>query len=201
MSGYCAYAPGDPVHASYHATEYGFPQRDEKVLFERLILEINQAGLSWGTILKKREGFAKAYRGFDPAVVAKFGDKDVARLLADAGIIRNRLKVAAAIENAKRILAIRKSHGSFAAWLDEHHPLEKAEWVKLFKKTFVFTGGEITGEFLTSLGYLPNAHAPDCPVHQKLVKLSPPWMTAARKSAVKLPAVKNRRVKKPAPKK
>ena len=175
MSGYCAYAPGDPVHASYHASEYGFPQRDDKVLFERLILEINQAGLSWGTILKKREGFAKAYRGFDLAKVARFGDRDVARLLADAGIIRNRLKVAAAIENAKRVLAIRKSHGSFVDWIDAHHPLEKAEWVKLFKKTFVFTGGEITGEFLMSLGYLPNAHAPDCPVHKKLVKLSPPW--------------------------
>jgi len=180
MSGYCAYAPGDPVHASYHAREYGFPQRDDKVLFERLILEINQAGLSWGTILKKREGFAKAYRGFDPAVVARFGDRDVARLLADAGIIRNRLKVAAAIENAKRILALRKSHGSFAAWLDEHHPLEKPEWVKLFKKTFVFTGGEITGEFLMSLGYLPNAHAPHCPVHKKLVELSPPWLVAEK---------------------
>ena len=88
MSGYCDYAPGDPVHASYHASEYGFPQRDDKALFERLILEINQAGLSWGTILKKREGFYKAYRGFDPAKVTKFGDKDVARLLADASIIR-----------------------------------------------------------------------------------------------------------------
>ena len=180
MSGYCDYAPGDPVHASYHASEYGFPQRDDKVLFERLILEINQAGLSWGTILKKREGFFKAYRGFDIAKVAKFGDKDVARLLADAGIIRNRLKVAAAIENAKRLLSIIKSHGSFAAWLDEHHPLEKAAWVKLFKKTFVFTGGEITGEFLMSLGYLPNAHGADCPVYKKLVKLSPPWLVAEK---------------------
>ena len=190
MSGYCDYAPGDPVHASYHASEYGFPQRDDKALFERLILEINQAGLSWGTILKKREGFYKAYRGFDPAKLAKFGDKDVARLLADASIIRNRLKVAAAIENAKRLLAIIKSHGSFAAWLDEHHPLEKAEWVKLFKKTFVFTGGEITGEFLISLGYLPNAHGADCPIYKKLVKLSPPWMTATTKPTAQKPSTK-----------
>jgi DNA-3-methyladenine glycosylase I len=183
MSGYCDYAPGDPLHASYHNTEYGFPQRDDKVLFERLILEINQAGLSWGTILKKREGFFKAYRGFDPAVVAKFGAKDVARLLADAGIIRNKLKVAAAIENAKRILAIQESHGSFVAWIDAHHPLEKAEWVKLFKKTFVFTGGEITGEFLMSLGYLPNAHGEHCPIYKKLVKLSPPWLKAEKAKA------------------
>jgi DNA-3-methyladenine glycosylase I len=183
MSGYCDYAPGDPLHASYHNSEYGFPQRDDKVLFERLILEINQAGLSWGTILKKREGFSKAYRGFDPAAVAKFGAKDVARLLADAGIIRNRLKVAAAIENAKRVLAIQKSHGSFVAWLDAHHPLDKPKWVKLFKKTFVFTGGEITGEFLMSLGYLPNAHGANCPIYRKLVKLSPPWLVAEKAAA------------------
>lgn len=189
MSGYCDYAPSDPLHAPYHDTEYGFPQRDDKVLFERLVLEINQAGLSWGTILKKREGFFKAYRGFDIAKVAKFGEADVARLLADPAIIRNRLKVAAAIENAKRVLVIIKAHGSFADWLDAHHPLAKEEWVKLFKKTFVFTGGEITDEFLMSLGYLPNAHREDCPVFKKLAKRSPPWLAAekaaARKSAAK----------------
>ncbi len=194
MSGYCDYAPGDPLHAPYHNSEYGFPQRDDKVLFERLVLEINQAGLSWGTILKKREGFFKAYRGFDIAKIAKFGEADVARLLADASIIRNRLKVAAAIENAKRVLVIIKAHGSFADWLDTHHPLAKEEWVKLFKKTFVFTGGEITGEFLMSLGYLPNAHREDCPVFKKLAKQSPPWMKAAK---AKQPASK----KKPAAKK
>jgi DNA-3-methyladenine glycosylase I len=194
MSGYCDYAPGDPLHAAYHDREYGFPQRDDKVLFERLILEINQAGLSWGTILKKREGFMKAYRGFDPALVAAFGQRDVARLLADASIIRNRLKVAAAIENAKRLLPIIDSHGSFADWLDAHHPLSKDEWIKLFKKTFVFTGGEITGEFLMSLGYLPNAHAPHCPIYKTLAKLNPPWMAVPRTrrtdEATKMPARK-----------
>lgn len=192
MSGYCDYAPGDPLHAPYHNSEYGFPQRDDKVLFERLVLEINQAGLSWGTILKKREGFFKAYRGFDIAKIAKFGEADVARLLGDASIIRNRLKVAAAIENAKRVLVIIKDHGSFADWLDKHHPLTKEEWVKLFKKTFVFTGGEITGEFLMSLGYLPNAHREDCPVFKRLAKQSPPWMKAAKakKPATKKPAAK-----------
>ena len=90
------------------------------------------------------------------------------RLLADAAIIRNRLKVAAAIDNARRIQAIRESHGSFADWLDAHHPRSKAAWVALFKETFRFTGGEIVGEFLMSLGYLPGAHVPSCPVHRRI---------------------------------
>ena len=180
MSGYCLYAPGDPLHAPYHDREYGFPQRDEAVLFERLVLEINQAGLSWGLMLKKRESFRLAFRGFEVDKVARFGERDVQRLLADAGIIRNKLKVAAAIENAKRIRALRQSHGSFADWLDAQHPLSKPDWVKLFKRTFLFTGGEITGEFLMSLGYLPGAHREDCPVYRKLAKKRPPWMTAAQ---------------------
>lgn len=176
MSAYCDFAPGDPLHGPYHDSEYGFPQRDDAVLFERLVLEINQAGLSWATILRKRAHFQKAYRGFDLDKVARFGERDVARLLADAGIIRNRLKVNAAIENARRIVAIRESHGSFAAWLDVHHPLPKEEWVKLFRRTFLFTGGEITGEFLMSLGYLSGAHRPTCPIYRKLAELLPPWM-------------------------
>src|SRR5690606_32462090 len=90
MASYCDYAPGHPLHGPYHDTEYGFPQRDEAVLFERLLLEINQAGLSWGTILAKREGFRRAYHGFDVEAVANYGEADVARLLADPGIIRNR---------------------------------------------------------------------------------------------------------------
>jgi DNA-3-methyladenine glycosylase I len=97
-------------------------------------------------------------------------------LLADAGIIRNRLKVDAAIENARRIKVLRREHGSFAAWLSAHHPREKAEWVKLFKKTFIFTGGEIVGEFLMSIGYLPGAHRGDCPVQRRIAGLGPPWM-------------------------
>src|SRR6476620_7400009 len=99
MSGYCDFAPDAPLHAPYHNLEYGFPQRDDAVLFERLILEINQAGLSWGLMLKKRESFRKAFRDFDIDKVARFGERDVERLLNDAGIIRNKLKVAAAIEN------------------------------------------------------------------------------------------------------
>lgn len=175
MSSYCDIAPGHPVHAHYHAHEYGFPQRDERELFERLLLEINQAGLSWETILKKREGFRAAYDGFDVDAVAAYGEADVQRLLGDSRIIRNRLKVRAAIHNAQVIRTLRLSHGSFAAWLDAMHPRSKPEWVKLFRKTFRFTGGEITGEFLMSLGYLPGAHREDCPVHARIVGLSPPW--------------------------
>lgn len=175
MSGYCDIAPGHPFHGPYHDTEYGFPARDEAVLFERLALEINQAGLSWLTVLKKRSAFAAAFAGFDVDRVAAFDDADVARLLADPGIIRNRLKIAAVIANARRIQELRHSHGGFANWLDAHHPLDKAGWVKLFKQNFRFTGGEIVGEFLMSLGYLPGAHRPDCPAFQRIAILNPPW--------------------------
>jgi DNA-3-methyladenine glycosylase I len=176
VSGYCDVAPGHEWHGPYHDREYGFPLSGDAELFERLLLEINQAGLSWLTILKKRGAFRKAYHGFDPARVARYGPQDVRRLLADAGIIRNRLKVEAAVENAKTVLAMRKSHGSFAGWLDAHHPLSKEEWVKLFKKTFRFTGGEIVGEFLLSTGYLPGAHKESCPVYRKVAKLRPAWL-------------------------
>ena len=176
MTGYCDSAPGHPFHGPYHDTEYGFPTTEESVLLERLVLEINQAGLSWLTVLKKRAAFDKAFRGFDVDMVADFTDDDRARLLTDAAIIRNRLKVNAAIENAGRVRAMRDSHGGFKAWLDAHHPMPKTDWVKLFKKTFLFTGGEITGEFLMSTGYLPGAHVPNCPIHRKLERLRPPWM-------------------------
>jgi DNA-3-methyladenine glycosylase I len=172
---YCDAAPGHMFHGPYHDTEYGFPSRDDAVLFERLVLEINQAGLSWLTILKKRGAFTAAFAGWDLDRVAAFGQDDVERLLADPGIIRNKLKVNAAIENARRLLALRAAHGSFAAWLDEHHPRPKEEWVKLFRKNFVFTGGEIVGEFLMSLGYLPGAHVASCPVQARVLALRPPW--------------------------
>lgn len=176
---YCDAAPGHEFHGPYHDNDYGFPVRDDSVLFERLVLEINQAGLSWLTILKKRAAFHDAFEGFDPAVVARYGDKDRERLLADARIIRNRLKVDAAIENARRVCALREEHGSFAAWLDAQHPLAKDDWVRLFKKTFKFTGGEITGEFLMSTGYLPGAHVLECPVYARISALDPPWMATA----------------------
>ena len=175
MSAYCDVAPGDPWHGPYHDAEYGFPLTRDSELFERLVLEINQAGLSWLTILKKREQFRRAYHGFDVERVARYGARDVRRLLGDAGIIRNRLKVAAAIANAKTILELRESHGGFHGWLLEHHPRPKAEWVKLFKRTFRFTGGEIVGEFLLSTGWIPGAHRESCPVYPRVVKAKPMW--------------------------
>jgi DNA-3-methyladenine glycosylase I len=175
---YCAAAPGHPLHGPYHDTEYGFPARDDRVLFERLVLEINQAGLSWLTILKKRPAFAAAFEGYDVDRIAAYGPAEVERLLGDPGIIRNRLKVEAVIENARRVQRLREAHGSFAAWVDRHHPRSKEAWVRLFKETFRFTGGEIVGEFLMSLGYLPGAHDPGCPVYAEIVRLAPPWHRA-----------------------
>jgi len=176
MATYCDIAPGHPYHGPYHAKEYGFPIRDDAKLFERLALEINQAGLSWLTILKKRESFRAAFDEFEVDRVAAFGPRQRSRLLHDVGIIRNRLKIDAVIENARRLVAIRDSHRSFAKWLDTYHPLSKDDWVKLFKKTFLFTGGEITGEFLVSTGYLPGAHVPTCPIYKKVARKRPAWM-------------------------
>lgn len=184
MTTYCDYCnahPEDVFNHTYHATQYGFPLADDNLLFERLVLEINQAGLSWLTILKKAENFRRAYDGFDLPTVAGYGEAERARLLANPGIIRNRLKVNAAIENARRILAMYPQYGSFKGWLDAHYPLTKEEWTKLFKKTFVFTGGEIVNEFLMSTGYLPGAHTPDCPVYAEVARLDPPWMKSSRR--------------------
>lgn len=180
---YCLVAPGHEFHGPYHDREYGFPVRDDDRLFERLVLEINQAGLSWLTILKKKDAFHEAFDGFAIDRVARFDARKRARLMQNAGIIRNRLKIDAAVENAKRIRALRKSHGSFAAWLDAHHPRAKDEWVKLFRKTFVFTGGEITGSFLLSTGYLPGAHQADCPVYSRVVAARAPWSVRPIESA------------------
>ncbi len=174
---YCSMAE-HPVHGPYHNQEYGFPIASDDGLFERLCLEINQAGLSWLTILKKREAFQRAYDAFSIERVARYGQSDRERLLADAGIVRNRLKVNAAIENAGRILALRERHGSFAAWLAAQHPLELPAWQKLFRQTFVFTGGEIVREFLVSTGYLPGAHDHACPVYARILALGPPWTRA-----------------------
>jgi len=159
------------LHKAYHDHLYVFAIEDDNELFCRLILEINQAGLSWETILKKEASFRAAYADFDVTKVAAFKEKDRERLMNDAGIIRNRLKINAAIENAQAILRLQQDHGSFKAWLDELHPKSKDEWVKIFKKTFRFTGGEIVNEFLMSTGYLPGAHDVDCPVYKKIAKL------------------------------
>jgi DNA-3-methyladenine glycosylase I len=164
------------VNTIYHDTAYGFPIDDDNELFERLVLEINQAGLSWNTILLKQQNFKAAYHYFNVKKVAAYRETDRERLLSDAGIIRNRLKVDAAIHNANVILDLQKEFGSFKKWLDTHHPKTKLEWMKLFKQTFKFTGGEIVNEFLMSTGYLPGAHIETCRIYKKTLKAKPAWL-------------------------
>jgi DNA-3-methyladenine glycosylase I len=125
--------------------------------------------------LKKKDNFFKAFDDFDIHKVARYSDKKKEKLMQDAGIIRNRLKIESTIDNAKRIKAIQKEFGSFKNWLDTHHPKTKEEWVKLFKVTFRFTGGEIVNEFLMSTGYLPGAHVETCSVYKKVIKMKPGW--------------------------
>ena len=163
FTSYCQFARAQDkanVHRHHHDHQHGFPRKSDNELFEQLILEINQAGLSWDIILKKQATFRKAYADFDIDQIASFTEADRARLLADPGIVRNRLKVKAAIDNAQRIQALRQTHGGFAGWLNAHAPTMqgKEDWVKLFKKTFRFTGGKVVNEFLMSTGYLPGAH-------------------------------------------
>ena len=160
-------------HKNYHDHHYGFPIHNDNELFCRLVLEINQAGLSWDIILKKEPTFRLAYDNFNIDKVAGYTDEDRERLLADPGIIRNKLKINAAIENAKTIQLLQQEFGSFEKWLVFHHPKTKDEWVKLFKKTFKFTGGEIVNEFLMSIGILPGAHDEDCPIQKEISKFVP----------------------------
>ncbi|MBF0804048.1 MULTISPECIES: DNA-3-methyladenine glycosylase I [Neisseria] len=174
---FCNALPESSVNPNrvYHAEAYGFPIESDNELFGRLVLEINQAGLSWTTILNKQAAFQTAYSGFDIASVAAYTETDRKRLLADAGIVRNRLKINAVIDNAQQILCLQQEYGSFKNWLDAHHPLPLAQWVKLFKRHFKFVGSEIVNEFLMSTGYLKGAHAEDCPVYDKILAQKPKW--------------------------
>ena len=172
---YCDYITtikGDQLslHKEYHDNHYGFPIEIDDELFERLMFEINQAGLNWILILKKQHNFRQAFDNFNIEKVAGYEENDFQRLMSDPGIIRNRLKINAAIENAKVILKIRKENGSFRKWLDTNAEIINSleEWTKLFKKTFRFTGGEIVNEFLMSTGYLPGAHSPQCPIYKRI---------------------------------
>ena len=169
MHPYCAYVATikdkNDVDKVYHDRHYGVPIRDDNELFGRLLMEINQAGLSWRTILIKEAGFRKAYHNFDITKVARYKEKDIERLLNDASIIRNRLKVGAAIYNANQILEIQKEFGSFRKWLESNAKEcgdDKGLWLKLFKKHFKFVGGEIVGEFLMSINMLPGSHGKEC---------------------------------------
>lgn len=165
------------LHGTYHDTLYGFPLHNDNELFCRLALEINQAGLNWELILKKEKHFRKAFSNFNIRKVARYTEKDVARLMQDPSIIRNRLKIKAVIQNAKTILLLQKEYGSFEKWLAHHHPKTKMEWTKIFKKTFAFTGGEIVNEFLMSIGYLEGAHGVECKTYKTIIKTRPAWLT------------------------
>ena len=178
MTSYCEYVrihPEDEYNRVYHDEEYGFPLKDDNLLFERLILEINQAGLSWITILKKKENFRSAYQGFDINTIAYYGKSDINRLLLDSGIIRNKLKINAAVVNAQNILKLRNKYGSFKGWMDFHHPRSLDNWLVLFKANFVFIGREIVREFLISTSYLEGAHDDDCPIFKKVASSNPAW--------------------------
>ncbi|WP_139958838.1 DNA-3-methyladenine glycosylase I [Flavicella sediminum] len=176
---YCEFVASldkDNLHRIYHDNQYGYPIHSDDELFCRLILEINQAGLSWTTILKKQENFRKAFSNFNINQVANYTDVDIQRLLSDTGIIRNKLKINATIFNAKKIIELQKEHGSFKNWLDQQFPLQIEDWVKLFKKTFKFTGGEITKEFLKSTGYIPGAHISTCETNKLVLISNPMWI-------------------------
>jgi DNA-3-methyladenine glycosylase I len=172
---YCEYLTtitGDQLslHKEYHDNHYGFPIENDDELFERLMFEINQAGLNWFLILKKQNNFRKAFDNFNIEKVSQYSETDMLRLMNDPGIIRNRLKINAAIENAKIILSIHQKSGSFRKWLDMNaeQNISLEDWTKLFKKTFKFTGAEIVNEFLMSTGYLPGAHSPQCPIYERI---------------------------------
>ncbi|MEM7221423.1 MAG: DNA-3-methyladenine glycosylase I [Pseudomonadota bacterium] len=176
----CSWAGDDPLYQAYHDEEWGRPEHDERRLFEMLILEGAQAGLAWITILRKREGYRKAFDGFDPAKIARYGKRQEARLLADAGIVRNRAKVAATIGNAKAWLALREAEGScdqflwsfvggrpiVKRWREMADvPAETAESKAMSKalkaRGFKFVGPTICYAFMQATGMV-NDHTTDC---------------------------------------
>jgi DNA-3-methyladenine glycosylase I len=171
-SSYCEYVknlPDDNIHRVYHDTQYGLKIDSDNELFGRLILEINQAGLSWTTILNKQDNFRTAFSNFDIKKIADYDKPDISRLLANSGIVRNKLKINAVIFNARKIVELQKEYGSFKSWLKIKNDcnLNLTNWVALFKENFKFTGNEITKEFLTSTGYIKGAHIETCPILDK----------------------------------
>lgn len=159
----------------YHDYRYGFPVDNDDELFGRLILEINQAGLSWSLMLKKEANFQKAFEDFSIQKIANYKSEKIEALMTDAGIIRNRRKIEAVIHNANRIIEIQNKFGSFEVWLDQFIGYSLMEWTKLFKKTFKFTGEKIVEEFLMSTSYLDGAHDKDCSIYKKILKEKPKW--------------------------
>ena len=187
--GRCPWAGTDALYVAYHDEEWGVPSRDDRHLFEMLVLEGAQAGLSWITILRKREGYRKAFAGFDPDRVARFGPGDVERLLGDPGIVRNRLKVESAVRNARAFLALQEEAGSFAEWLWAHvdgtpvkglfHEMREvpakthlAERIskELLKRGFRFVGPTIVYAYMQAVG-LVNDHLSSCPRRREVARL------------------------------
>ncbi|MEX1192219.1 MAG: DNA-3-methyladenine glycosylase I [Brumimicrobium sp.] len=162
-------------HRLYHDKFYGFPIADDDELFGRLILEINQAGLNWLTILKKEENFRTAFKDFNISEIANFNETDINSLMNNAGIIRNRKKIEATIYNANRVLEIKAEYGFFSNWLDKNIDKDLKEWTALFKKNFKFTGGLIVEEFLMSTSYLSGAHQANCDVYKEVLNSEPKW--------------------------
>jgi len=193
----CAWGNSDPAYAAYHDEEWGVPVHDDRHLFEMLILEGAQAGLSWLTILKKRENYRKAFDGFDPVKVAAYGPREVQRLLADPGIVRNRLKIAAAIQNARGVLALQKQYGSLAAFLWRYVDgiprqngrralaeiparTEQSDAMSkdLKKLGFNFVGSTICYAFMQAVGMV-NDHVAGCFRHAEVKAMGQPGKQSA----------------------
>ncbi len=190
-----------PLYAAYHDDEWGVPVHDDRVLFEFLILEGAQAGLSWETILKKRENYRKAFAGFDPAKLARFTPARVRQLLQDPGIVRNRLKVAGAVKNARAFLAVQREFGSFDAYVwrfvDGHPKRERRRTMKdipartaasdalskdLKKRGFTFVGSTICYAFMQAVG-LVNDHIETCPSFRRPARRGSARGTSTRSSS------------------
>jgi DNA-3-methyladenine glycosylase I len=176
----CFWSGDDPLMVAYHDEEWGVPIHDDRRWYEKITLDGAQAGLSWMTILRKREGYREAFRGFDPAAVARFGERDVVRLMKHAGIVRNRLKIKSAIGNARAFLALAAEHGSFDAWIWRYiggrpltgkargrgdiparTPLSDALSKDLRARGFTFVGSTIVYAFMQAAG-LVNDHTLGC---------------------------------------
>jgi len=178
MSTYCEFTKDleeSNHHKKYHDDMYGFPIQNDNELFGRLVLEMNQAGLSWNTILLKQDNFRRAYDNYDINKVAQYDEAKYNELMQDAGIIRNQLKIRAAIYNAQQIEELQSEFGSFQNWLDMQGKQTLEQWTQLFKKRFKFTGKLIIEEFLMSTGYLKGAHSINCTIFDKILLTHPKW--------------------------
>ncbi len=157
----CKWCEGDPLLEEYHDKEWGILAKSDDELFERMSLQIFQAGLNWKLILQKRKNICEAFAGFRIDLVSRFTDDDYHALLNNPGILRNRQKIGAVLQNAKAIVEIREKHGSFQNYLDSI-PTELSEYRKEFRKTFKFMGPEITRMFVFNIGKITPPHEPQC---------------------------------------